>query len=74
MTQWKFAHAAATLALLLAAGAVTPRAEPQTGLTSTPWTFRASVVKGYAKVTDEMRHFLAAGVDGVITDNPDLAP
>jgi glycerophosphoryl diester phosphodiesterase len=44
------------------------------GLTITPWTFRASAVKGYASVTDEMKHFLAAGADGVITDNPDLAP
>ena len=40
----------------------------------TPWTFRASAVKGYATVTDEMAHFVRAGVAGVITDNPDLAP
>jgi len=44
------------------------------GLPITPWTFRASTVKGYATVTDEMAHFLRAGVAGVITDNPDLAP
>jgi glycerophosphoryl diester phosphodiesterase len=44
------------------------------GLTVTPWTFRASAVKGYANVTEEMAHFLGAGVTGVITDNPDLAP
>jgi glycerophosphoryl diester phosphodiesterase len=44
------------------------------GLPITPWTFRASTVKGYASVTDEMAHFIRAGVAGVITDNPDLAP
>ncbi len=44
------------------------------GLPITPWTFRASTVKGYPNVTEEMRHYLAAGAAGVITDNPDLAP
>ena len=46
----------------------------EVGLPVTPWTFRASTVKGYATVTDEMVHFLHAGAAGVITDNPDLAP
>ena len=45
------------------------------GLPITPWTFRASTVKGYATVTDEMAHVIdAGGAAGVITDNPDLAP
>ena len=45
------------------------------GLPITPWTFRATTVKGYPTVTDEMAHFIATtGVAGVITDNPDLAP
>jgi len=44
-------------------------------LAITPWTFRASTVKGYSTVTAEMSHYLSAGgVDGVITDNPDLVP
>jgi glycerophosphoryl diester phosphodiesterase len=45
------------------------------GLPITPWTFRASNVKGFASVTDEMAHYIREGrVAGVITDNPDLAP
>lgn len=45
------------------------------GMPITPWTFRASTVKGYASVTDEMAHYEREGrVAGVITDNPDLAP
>lgn len=44
------------------------------GLSITPWTFRASTVKGYASVTDEMQRYIGAGAAGVITDNPDLAP
>lgn len=44
------------------------------GLPITPWTFRATTVKGYASVTDEMAHFIDAGAAGVITDNPDLVP
>jgi glycerophosphoryl diester phosphodiesterase len=44
------------------------------GLPNTPWTFRASTVKGYDSVTAEMAHFLANGAIGVITDNPDQAP
>jgi glycerophosphoryl diester phosphodiesterase len=44
------------------------------GLPITPWTFRASTVKGYPTVTAEMQHYIAAGAAGVITDNPDLAP
>jgi glycerophosphoryl diester phosphodiesterase len=44
------------------------------GLAITPWTFRASTVKGYDTVTGEMQHYIDAGAAGVITDNPDLAP
>ena len=44
------------------------------GLRVTPWTFRASTVRGFPTVTEEMAHAIAAGADGVITDNPDLAP
>jgi glycerophosphoryl diester phosphodiesterase len=45
------------------------------GLLITPYTFRASAVTGYPDVTAEMRHYLETlRVDGVITDNPDLAP
>jgi glycerophosphoryl diester phosphodiesterase len=45
------------------------------GLPITPWTFRASNVKGFTSVTDEMAHYIREGrVSGVITDNPDLAP
>jgi glycerophosphoryl diester phosphodiesterase len=46
----------------------------QLGLPITPWTFRASAVRGFPTVTDEMAHAIAGGADGVITDNPDLAP
>jgi len=46
------------------------------GLAITPYTFRASAVpSGFADVRAEMSHFLTrVGVDGVITDNPDLMP
>ena len=46
------------------------------GLLITPYTFRASAVaQGYPDVGAEMKHFLeSVGVDGVITDNPDLMP
>ena len=45
------------------------------GLVITPYTFRASAVSGHPDVTAEMRHYLEKlRVDGVITDNPDLAP
>jgi glycerophosphoryl diester phosphodiesterase len=45
------------------------------GLLITPYTFRAGAVTGYPDVSAEMRHYLEAlRVDGVITDNPDLAP
>ena len=45
------------------------------GLLVTPYTFRASAVAGYPDVTAEMAHHLRTlGVDGVITDNPDLMP
>jgi glycerophosphoryl diester phosphodiesterase len=46
------------------------------GLTVVPWTFRASRPgDGFANVEAEMTHFLDdLGVDGIITDNPDLFP
>ena len=45
------------------------------GLLVTPYTFRASAVTGFPDVRAEMAHFLdTLGVDGVITDNPDLMP
>ena len=45
------------------------------GLLVTPYTFRSSAVSGFADVTAEMKHYVdTLGVDGVITDNPDLAP
>ncbi|NND84691.1 MAG: hypothetical protein HKN46_06030, partial [Acidimicrobiia bacterium] len=46
------------------------------GLTVVPWTFRArNPGDGFDTVEDEMGYFLdELGVDGVITDNPDLFP
>jgi glycerophosphoryl diester phosphodiesterase len=46
------------------------------GLVLTPYTFRSTAVgAGFADVRAEMSHFLTRlGVDGVITDNPDLMP
>jgi glycerophosphoryl diester phosphodiesterase len=45
------------------------------GLPITPYTFRSSAVTGFPDVQAEMRHYLEVlGVDGVITDNPDLMP
>jgi glycerophosphoryl diester phosphodiesterase len=45
------------------------------GLRVTPYTFRASAVTGFSDVRAEMAHYLQRfGVDGVITDNPDLMP
>ena len=45
------------------------------GMLITPYTFRSSAVTGYADVKAEMSAFLLRfGVDGVITDNPDLMP
>lgn len=46
------------------------------GLTVVPWTFRArDPGDGFATVEDEMAYFLdELGVDGIITDNPDLFP
>jgi glycerophosphoryl diester phosphodiesterase len=45
------------------------------GLAVTPYTYRASAVKGYADVTAEMTHYLKTyQLDGLITDNPDKAP
>jgi glycerophosphoryl diester phosphodiesterase len=45
------------------------------GLLITPYTYRAAAVTGYSDVSAEMRHYLEdLKVDGVITDNPDLAP
>jgi glycerophosphoryl diester phosphodiesterase len=48
----------------------------RTGLPLTPWTFRATQPgAGYASVTAEMAHFVDVhAVDGLITDNPDMAP
>lgn len=45
-------------------------------LTVVPWTFRArNPGDGFATVEAEMAHFLDdIGVDGIITDNPDLFP
>lgn len=50
------------------------RRAAELGLQNTPWTFRASTVKGYDSVTAEMAHYTENGAVGVITDNPDLAP
>ncbi len=44
------------------------------GLRVTPYTYRASSTPDHADVTAEMRDAIAAGVDGVITDNPDRMP
>ena len=45
------------------------------GLRVTPYTFRASAVKGFPDVRAEMAHYLDRfAVDGVITDNPDQMP
>jgi glycerophosphoryl diester phosphodiesterase len=45
------------------------------GLDITPYTYRASAVKGYADVSAEMAHYLKTyQLDGLITDNPDKAP
>jgi glycerophosphoryl diester phosphodiesterase len=45
------------------------------GLKMTPYTFRAGAVRGFPDVRAEMTHYLdVLGVDGVITDNPDLMP
>jgi glycerophosphoryl diester phosphodiesterase len=45
------------------------------GLAVTPYTYRASAVKGYADVSAEMAHYLKTyQLDGLITDNPDKAP
>jgi glycerophosphoryl diester phosphodiesterase len=47
----------------------------QLGMRVTPYTFRASAVKGYPDVRAEMADYLERfAVDGVITDNPDLMP
>jgi glycerophosphoryl diester phosphodiesterase len=44
------------------------------GLRVTPWTFRASSPGPFATVEEELTHYLTVlDVDGVITDNPDLA-
>jgi len=43
------------------------------GMPVTPYTYRAAATPGFADVAAEMRAALAAGVDGVITDNPDKA-
>jgi glycerophosphoryl diester phosphodiesterase len=44
------------------------------GLRVTPWTFRAGEHGGFASLEDELTYYLSVlEVDGVITDNPDLA-
>jgi len=44
-------------------------------LTVIPWTFRARSPGAFSSVEEEMTHFLdVLGVDGIITDNPDLFP
>ncbi len=44
-------------------------------LTVVPWTFRAGDPGDFASVEDEMAHYLhELGVDGIITNNPDLFP
>jgi glycerophosphoryl diester phosphodiesterase len=44
----------------------------QMGMLVTPYTFRASAVKGYPDVRAEMADYLERlDVNGVITDNPD---
>ena len=50
------------------------RRAAELGLPSTPWTFRATTVKGFDSVTAEMAHYIEQGATGVITDNPDLVP
>ena len=45
------------------------------GLTVVPWTFRAGSSGDFETVEDEMAHYLnELGVDGIITNNPDLFP
>jgi glycerophosphoryl diester phosphodiesterase len=40
-----------------------------------PWTFRARSPGGFETVEQEMAHYLyELGVDGIITNNPDLFP
>jgi glycerophosphoryl diester phosphodiesterase len=46
----------------------------QAGLRVTPWTFRSIGPGRFESVRAEMKHYLCGlNVDGVITDNPDLA-
>jgi glycerophosphoryl diester phosphodiesterase len=61
---------------LFATHAAPLREARRTGMPITPWTFRATQPgKGHATVSAEMAHMLTAfEVDGLITDNPDLAP
>ena len=47
----------------------------KSGLTVTPWTFRAAGAAGLKSVRDEMAKFLYDyGVDALFTDNPDQFP
>lgn len=47
----------------------------RSGMPITPWTFRVTDTTSRAEVTAEMsRYYRSYGVDGWITDNPDLAP
>ena len=63
-----------TKSLLLDDPDVVDRAH-QHGLTVVPWTFRAGSPGSFETVEDEMAHYLQElGVDGIITNNPDLFP
>ena len=47
----------------------------QHDLSVVPWTFRAGAPGDFETVADEMAHYLyELGVDGIITNNPDLYP
>ncbi len=63
-----------TKSLLLGAPGVVDLAH-QHDLTVVPWTFRARDPGDFETVEDEMAHYLyELGVDGIITNNPDLFP
>jgi len=63
-----------TKSLLLDAPEIVDLAH-QHNLRVVPWTFRASDPGDFATVEDEMAHYLyEMGVDGIITNNPDLYP
>ena len=63
-----------TKSLLLNAPGIVDLAH-QHGLNVVPWTFRAGAPGDFDTVEDEMAHYLdELGVDGIITNNPDLFP